>query len=55
MGSPQRPTPEQYDQLEKTGQLQVLGQAQTVRIENHTASLRFNLPRQAVSLLVVEW
>jgi xylan 1,4-beta-xylosidase len=55
MGSPQRPTPEQYDQLEKAGQLQVLGQAQTVRIENHTASLRFNLPRQAVSLLVVEW
>jgi xylan 1,4-beta-xylosidase len=55
MGSPQQPTLDQYAQLEKAGQLQALGQAQRVRIENHTTSLHFDLPRQAVSLLVLEW
>jgi len=55
MGSPQRPTPDQYTQLEQAGQVQALGPVRTLRIENHTASIRFSLPRQAVSLLVVEW
>ena len=54
MGSPQRPTPEQVTQLEKAGQLQRMGDPQTLRIENGTVVVRFSLPRQAVSLLVVE-
>jgi xylan 1,4-beta-xylosidase len=55
MGSPQQPTPDQYTQLERAGQLQAMGQARTITIENHTASIRFSLPRQAVSLVVVDW
>ena len=55
MGSPQRPTPDQVTRLELAGQVQALGPVRTLRIENHTARVRFSLPRQAVSLLVVEW
>lgn len=54
MGSPEKPTPEQYAQLEKAGQLAEL-EPTTVRIENSQATLKFPLPRQAVSLLVLEW
>lgn len=55
MGSPQSPTPDQYAQLEQAGQLAALGAAETVRVENAQARLRFNLPRQAVSLVCLSW
>lgn len=55
MGSPQRPTPAQYAQLEKAGRLQQFSAPATVSIENAAATLRLNLPRRAVSLLVLEW
>ncbi len=56
MGSPQQPTPEQYAQLEKAGQLALLAGAETaLPIENGTITTRLDLPRQAVSLLVFEW
>ncbi len=55
LGSPQSPTPEQYQQLEKAGKLATVGAAQTVEIENGNAGLKFNLPRQAVSLLQLTW
>jgi len=54
MGSPQPPTPEQYARLEQAGQLATLGTAESVHATDGTAALRFSLPRQAVSLLVLE-
>lgn len=55
MGSSQSPTPDQYSVLEKAGQLAALGPAETARVENGSVRLRFLLPRQAVSLLTLEW
>jgi xylan 1,4-beta-xylosidase len=56
MGSPEKPTPEQYTQLEKSGQLELLESATpTVAVSHGTAKLQFNLPRQSVSLVVLEW
>ena len=54
IGSPPQPSPEQYAQLEKAGQLTSLGAPQTVRFESGGTTVRFKLPRQAVSLLVFE-
>jgi xylan 1,4-beta-xylosidase len=55
MGSPEKPTPEQYAKLERAGQLAALGGPEPLRAENGSAVVRFSLPRQAVSLLVIEW
>jgi xylan 1,4-beta-xylosidase len=55
MGSPQKPTPEQYAKLEQAGRLATLGDDEPVRVEKGSATLRLTLPRQAVSLLVIEW
>jgi xylan 1,4-beta-xylosidase len=55
MGSPQRPTAEQHARLEKAGQLTAMGEPEAVRVENARATVRFKLPRQAVSLLVLTW
>ena len=55
MGSPQDPTPEQYAKLEAAGRLAALGRPETVRVENGAVLVKFNLPRQAVSLLVLDW
>jgi xylan 1,4-beta-xylosidase len=55
IGSPQQPTPEQYAQLEKSGQLTELAGPETVRGENGKLTLKLTLPRQAVSLLKVTW
>lgn len=55
MGSPPKPTPEQYAQLEKAGQLAAAGPAETVRVGEGKAVTRVRLPRQAVALLVLEW
>ena len=55
MGSPQAPTPEQYAQLEKAGQLTAMQGPATVDVANARATVQFTLPRQAVSLLVIEW
>jgi xylan 1,4-beta-xylosidase len=54
MGSPQDPTPEQYAELEMAGKLAQLEAPATVAIENGQATLRFQLPRQGVSLVVLE-
>ena len=51
MGSPQKPTPEQYAELEKAGQLAELEPPGTVRAEGGMSTIRITLPRQAVSLL----
>jgi xylan 1,4-beta-xylosidase len=55
LGSPPRPTPEQYAQLEKAGQLKAVAAAEAVQVENARAAVRLKLPRQAVSLLILTW
>jgi xylan 1,4-beta-xylosidase len=55
MGSPQSPSPAQYAELEKAGQLTTLGQPETIHVNDGRAGVKFNLPRQAVSLLVLSW
>jgi xylan 1,4-beta-xylosidase len=55
MGSPKAPTPEQYAQLEKAGQLAQLGDAGKIPVKDGKATAHFSLPRQGVSLLVMEW
>jgi len=55
MGSPQRPTADQYAELEKAGRLAATGDPEAVRVENARATVRLKLPRQAVSLMVLTW
>jgi xylan 1,4-beta-xylosidase len=56
MGSPEKPTSEQYAQLEKAGQLEQLETATpTVAVSHGAAQLKFSLPRESVSLVVLEW
>ncbi|HKX28505.1 MAG TPA: beta-xylosidase [Blastocatellia bacterium] len=55
MGSPQNPTPEQYEQLEAAGQLALLTSPEWVNCSNGQIELSFSLPRQAVSLIQVSW
>jgi xylan 1,4-beta-xylosidase len=55
MGSPQKPTPEQYAALEKAGQLTATGQGDAVKIADGKFTTRVKLNRQAVALLVLEW
>jgi len=55
MGSPQKPPPEQYLQLERAGQLQLFGSPEWMRATNGRVTLKFDLPRQGVSLLKLSW
>jgi xylan 1,4-beta-xylosidase len=55
MGSPLAPNREQYLELKAKGALAPLEAATRVVAVGGTASLHFTLPRQAVSLLVLEW
>jgi xylan 1,4-beta-xylosidase len=56
MGSPAGPNPEQYKQLLAASELQSLKDAPaSAAVNNGTATLVFMLPRQSVSLLVLEW
>ena len=56
MGSPIAPNPAQSATLEKSSALAPLAEAPaSVAIQNSIAQLNFPLPRQAVSLLVLEW
>ena len=55
MGSPIAPNAEQYAQLLAASQLARMETPATLRVEKGQASLRFALPRQAVSLVVLEW
>ncbi len=55
MGSPQTPTSSEYEKLLAAGQLATLAKPAQVAVENGQAKLSFLLPRQAVSLLVLEW
>jgi xylan 1,4-beta-xylosidase len=55
MGSPQKPTPEQYADLERAGQLTATGPAEGVRVADGKFTTQVKLDRQAVALLVLEW
>jgi xylan 1,4-beta-xylosidase len=55
MGSPMQPTPQQFAELEKAGQLAELEPSKKIRLRNGQSVLQITLPREAVSLLVVEW
>jgi xylan 1,4-beta-xylosidase len=55
MGSPQNPTPDQQRQLEVAGQLQLLDSPNWLWNQSGSASINFDLPRQAVSLIRLEW
>jgi xylan 1,4-beta-xylosidase len=55
LGEPQKPSPSQYADLEAAGKLSTLSPAATIPLVDHTAEINFPLPRQGVSLLVLEW
>ena len=55
MGSPANPTGEQYQQLMKASELQQIDDAKSVVVSDRKAEVKFLLPRQGVSLLVLSW
>lgn len=55
LGSPAAPDQAQYDQLKAAGALTMLDAPADVLVSSGTVDLKFSLPRQAVSLLVLEW
>jgi xylan 1,4-beta-xylosidase len=55
MGSPETPSREQYVVLERASELAELQPPTTLSPSNGRSEMQFALPRQAVSLLIVEW
>jgi xylan 1,4-beta-xylosidase len=55
MGSPQSPDSDQYKALERASELALFESPRWIDIEEGTARLTLNLPRQSVSLLKLEW
>jgi xylan 1,4-beta-xylosidase len=55
MGSPQSPSPQQYEQLQSAGQLQLLTSPAWVSVEHGQVHLPFPLPRQGLSLVRITW
>jgi xylan 1,4-beta-xylosidase len=55
MGSPQKPTADQYKELERAGQLQLYTSPEWQTIVNRQAVIKFQLPRQGVSLVTLRW
>jgi xylan 1,4-beta-xylosidase len=55
LGSPQRPTPAQYRELENAGHLQLLEPPRRIEVRNGIADVQFSLPVQALSLLELTW
>jgi xylan 1,4-beta-xylosidase len=55
MGSPQSPTPAQYEQLRNAGQVQLLDSPDWIPIQEGTARVQFALPRQGLSLVRIAW
>ncbi len=55
MGKPQNVTAQQYNELERSGQLQLYSSPQWIETSDGSAKLKFDLPRQAVSLMVLTW
>ncbi|MFV8324438.1 GH39 family glycosyl hydrolase [Flavobacterium sp. ZS1P14] len=55
MGSPQNPTPAQITTLEKAGQLQTVGNPKKLDVKAGNLVVDIAMPRQAVSLLKLDW
>jgi xylan 1,4-beta-xylosidase len=55
MGSTRNPSPEQFAELEKAGQLQMTGSPETKETKSGTLTLPTDIPRQGVSLFKIEW
>jgi xylan 1,4-beta-xylosidase len=55
MGAPVAPDSEQYAQLQAAGSLAVIEKPKPARLSGDTIALEFTLPRQAVSLVVLDW
>jgi xylan 1,4-beta-xylosidase len=54
MGSPETPTEFQRAELEKAGQLEAMAAPARVAVVDSRSTMTFTLPRQAVSLLLIE-
>jgi len=55
MGAPQRPTAEQYTQLQSIAGLQLLASPTWVNIVDGRLDLATELPRQSISLVAITW
>ena len=55
MGSPQKPTPEQYKKLQSAGQLQLLTSPRWLVVDNGKVTIPTSMPRQATSLMHLKW
>ena len=55
MGAPQAPSPDQYRELEHSGQLELLHSPEWLPITHSNVQLQFSLPRQGISLLRFSW
>jgi xylan 1,4-beta-xylosidase len=55
MGSPQNPDAKQIATLEKAGQLETIGKSYQLKPKSGKAKISIALPRQAVSLLKLDW
>ena len=55
LGSPAQPDGTQYARIKAAGQLGLMAEAAPTVLSEGGAALRFPLPRQAVSLAVLEW
>lgn len=55
MGSPQKPTAEQYAKLKEAGQLEMLGSPRWVAVQEGRLTMHMELPRQGVSLVRATW
>jgi xylan 1,4-beta-xylosidase len=55
MGSPAEPAPDQYQTLEQSGRLATIEAPASASTDSGGTSLQFNLPRQGISLIVLQW
>ena len=55
LGAPIAPSEKQYEQMRQAGQLALIGTPESVRFDQGKAIIKIQMPRQAVSLLVIEW
>jgi xylan 1,4-beta-xylosidase len=55
IGSPQSPSAEQFEQLQRAGQLQLLTSPAWTALKHGEMHLQFALPRQGLSLLRITW
>ena len=55
MGSPQSPSPVEYEHLQTAGQLRLLDSPVWLPVKQGVAHLQFALPRQGLSLVRISW